>query len=220
MKALFVIRHGQSDEHIRGITGGWTDTRLTDLGREQAQRTGLRLRRMLDGRPASLASSDLLRSAETARIIGEICEMEPKLHAELREVNNGDAANLTRARAKQIERPITEPIQDWIAYPRGESWRMMAQRVYGFMELLDPQILDTAIVVTHGNPGVAIIQWWLGLKLPCVPAISFQLDPASISVLSINFWNERTIRKLNDTSHLGEHARLLLGQGRDAQDAG
>ncbi len=95
---------------------------------------------------------------------------------------------------------------------------MMADRVYGFMELLNPLVLDTAIVVTHGNPGVAVIQWWLGLKLPCVPAISFQLDPASITILSINFWNERTIRKLNDTSHLAEHAHLLLAPPTDARE--
>ncbi len=77
MNTLFLIRHAQSDEHIRDITGGWSDTRLTEPGREQARRTGLRLRRMLDGRPAALASSDLARAADTAHLIGEIWRLSP-----------------------------------------------------------------------------------------------------------------------------------------------
>ena len=211
MNTVILIRHGQSDQHIRDITGGWTDARLTDLGHMQAQRIGQRVMRLLDGRPAKLVSSDLVRAADTARIIAEICSLDPKFYDELRELNNGDAVNLTRDKARSIEQPITEPMHDWVPYPHAESWRMMVERIYGFMELLHPLTADTAIIVTHGNSGVAIIQWWLGLKVPCVPAISFQLDPGSITILGINFWNERTIRKLNDTSHLGEHAHFLLG---------
>jgi broad specificity phosphatase PhoE len=63
-------------------------------------------------------------------------------------------------------------------------------------------VSDTAILVTHGNVGVAIIQWWMGLRSPVVPAISFELEPGSITILTLNFWNERTLAKLNDTSHL------------------
>lgn len=202
MTTLILVRHAQSDQHVRDITGGWTDTHLTDLGRQQSFRIGLRLKKILGNRPAKLFSSDLARAAESAKIIGQACHLEPVFYEELRELNNGDAVNLTREQAKAIEQPITEPIHDWIPYPRAESWRMMAERVFGFMELLNPLVADTGIIVTHGNSGVAIIQWWLGLQVPCVPAISFQLDPASITILAINFWNERTIRKLNDTAHL------------------
>ena len=202
MNTLILIRHGQSDQHIRDITGGWTDTHLTDLGQIQAQRTAARLKRLLAHNPARLISSDLSRAAETASIIGDACNLEPKFYEELRELNNGQAVNLSRHQAKSIELPITEPIHDWVPYPGGESWRAMTERIYDFMELLNPLVRDSAIIVTHGNPGVAIIQWWLGLKVPVVPAISFELDPASITILTINFWEERTLAKLNDTGHL------------------
>jgi probable phosphoglycerate mutase len=202
MNTVILVRHCQSDHHIRDITGGWTDAPLTDLGRMQAQRLGKRLKRLLEDQPARLFSSDLSRAAETAQIIGRICAFEPRFYEELRELNNGQAKDLSRLDAKLIEQPITDPVHDWVPYPGAESWRMMANRVYGFLELLHPLVADTAIFVTHGNTGVAAIQWWLGLEVPCVPAISFQLDPASITILGINFWNERTIVKLNDTSHL------------------
>jgi probable phosphoglycerate mutase len=202
VNTLILIRHGQSDQHLRDITGGWTDTRLTDLGRMQAQRVAERIKRLLGPRPARLVASDLYRAAEFARIIGAECSIEAQLYEELRELNNGDAINLSRARAKEIEQPITEPLHDWVPYPHAESWRMMTERIYGYMELLNPLVADTGIIVTHGNTGVAIIQWWLGLNVPVIPAISFELDPASITILRLNFWNERAIAKLNDTQHL------------------
>jgi broad specificity phosphatase PhoE len=202
MNTLILIRHGQSDQHLRDVTGGWTNTQLTDLGRMQAQRVGQRLKKLLGARPAKIIASDLARAAEFARIIAQHCALEARFYEELREINNGDAIDLTRTAAKIIEQPITEPIQDWVPYPNAESWRMMADRVGGFMELLNPLVSDTAILVTHGNVGVAIIQWWMGLRSPVVPAISFELEPASITILTLNFWNERTLAKLNDTSHL------------------
>src|SRR3954471_16764384 len=106
MNTLILIRHGQSDQHVRDVTGGWTDTRLTDLGRMQAQRVGQRLKRLLGPRPARLIASDLSRAAEFARIIADGCELDPKFYEELRELNNGDAINLSRAKAKTIEQPI------------------------------------------------------------------------------------------------------------------
>ena len=202
MNTLILIRHGQSDQHIRDTTGGWTDTRLTDLGRLQAARVAERLKRLLGPRPAKVVSSDLARAAEFAGIIAAHCHLEVRYYEELRELNNGDAINLSRVQAKAIEQPITDPVHDWVPYPHAESWRMMTERIHGFLELLNPLVADAAIVVTHGNPGIAIIQWWLGLTDPVFPAISFELDPASITILTLNFWNQRSIAKLNDTAHL------------------
>ncbi len=202
MNTLLLIRHGQSDQHLRDVTGGWTDTRLTGLGRMQAHRVAQRLGRLLGPRPAKVVASDLSRAAEFARIIAAECNLEARYYEELRELNNGDAINLSRAQAKLIEQPIVDPAHDWVPYSNAESWRMMTERIYGFLELLNPLVADTAILVTHGNTGVAIIQWWLGLEVPVVPAISFELDPGSITVLKLNFWNQRTIAKLNDTAHL------------------
>jgi broad specificity phosphatase PhoE len=217
MNTLILIRHGQSDQHLRDITGGWSDARLTELGREQALRAGLRVARLLQDQPAKLYTSDLSRAAEFAKVIGEIIGIPPIMNADLRELNNGQAAGMTRQEAKLIELPITNPIHDWVPYPGGESWRMMDTRVREAMEFINPIVAQNAVIVTHGNSGVAIIQWWLGLKSPVVPGISFQLDPGSITVLGINFWQERTIVKLNDTAHLhgveSHEPRLLTHEG-------
>ena len=202
MKELILVRHGQSEQHIRDITGGWTDARLTELGSDQAQTTAERLGCMLKNRSLRILSSDLARAAKTAKIIGKTLGVEPEFHKGLRELNNGTAAGLTQAQAKEIALPVTHPMIDWIPYPQAESFRMMADRIFEFMAHIEPQIDQTALIVTHGSAGVAVIQWWLGLAKTCREQISFELDTCSITWLNINSWGQKTIFKLNDTSHL------------------
>jgi hypothetical protein len=58
------VRHGFPDHMVKGQTGGWTDSHLTDLAWEQARRTGSRLAQMLEGADYAFCSSDLLRARE------------------------------------------------------------------------------------------------------------------------------------------------------------
>ncbi len=203
MHRLILIRHAQSEHHVQRLTGGWTDLPLSRLGQAQAQVLADDCRRRLaDELSVCLFSSDLARAAQTAAYVvaalGVAIQMEPAL----REINNGIAAGLTHDAAKRIELPMTEPVMEWVPYPEGESWRMMVDRVFTGMEQIDLACPTTAVVVTHGNAGVAVIQWWLRLSERCRQGISFELDPASFSELAINPWQERTIVRLNDTGHL------------------
>jgi len=122
--------------------------------------------------------------------------------AGLRELNNGSAAGLTKSQAKDIELPATDPMIDWVPYPEAESWRMMADRVFEQLDALAAEVSETAVIVTHANAGIAVVQWWLRLPEVARAGISFELDPCSITWLNTNGWAERTIVKLNDTSHL------------------
>lgn len=201
MNRLILIRHAQSEHHIRGLTGGWTDTPLSALGRAQASALADRCRRTLASeRPLALFSSDLARAAQTAAYLAAALGVECQLEPALREFNTGAAAGLTHDAARRIERPRTEPALDWVPYQGAESWRAMTERVFAGMARIDRACPATAVVVTHGNAGVAVIQWWLRLGERCRQGIAFELDPASVSELAINAWQERTIVRLNDTS--------------------
>ncbi len=201
MKELVLVRHGQSEHLVSDLTGGWTDTPLTATGCEQAERTGKMLRETLDQTP-SLVSSDLSRAAMTAQIIGRCIGGELVMSRELRELNNGMAAGLTKLQAEKIGHPVTTPAVDWVPYPGAESWRMMTSRVFKQLDALAATIDGTAVIVTHANSGIAVIQWWLRLNEAERAGTSFELDPCSITWLTTNVWQERTIVKLNDTSHL------------------
>jgi probable phosphoglycerate mutase len=206
MRELILVRHGDPT-HVRdGLTGGWTDSALTDLGRLQAAATGRRLAQMLADRSFAFYASDLRRARETAEIIAEHLHMAPHLEPGLREFNNGEAANKTLAETEGIVTPPPETREaalDWAPYPGSETWRTMMARVSECLDRIAREAAETALIVSHGGSGQAIITWWLGLTdLIGERAIAFDLGLCSITHLTLNRWEERTITKLNDTAHL------------------
>ena len=201
MKELILVRHGQSEYMVKGMTGGWTDAPLTELGRTQARLTGQRLLHLLQGIRFQVYSSDIKRAAETAHIIGGILSEPPVFVPALRELNNGIAVDMTKKEAEKIRHPVTNPVMDWIPYPEAESWRMLHNRVVTFMEHIQPHC-GTGLLVAHSMVITSVIHWWLEFGEDIITRVSFDIDPCSITRLRINKWNEKTISKLNDTSHL------------------
>lgn len=203
MNEIFIVRHGQADHLTNGKTGGWSDTRLTTVGQQQAESTGKKLLGFLKDKNYKLYCSDLSRARETAEIIGNYITCRPIIKNGLRELNNGIAANKTREEARLLEIPITKPILDWVPYPDAESWNMLYLRVAQCMEEINKDITDTAVIITHANTANAIIQWWLEFPNEMIEKISFEIDPCSITHVSITKWNmSKTINRMNDTGHL------------------
>jgi broad specificity phosphatase PhoE len=203
LKELILIRHAEAEHLIEGLVGGWTDTKLTELGREQAKCTGAKLTKLLKNKRFTFYCSDLSRSLETAEIIGSQIGIHPIVVKELRELNNGIAANLSREEAIKVKNPITNPIIDWIPYPEAESWRMMHERLSNFIKKIQYDSNEVVLLVSHGNSIISLIHNWLQFPDDMLN-ISFDIQPCSITYLRTNNWNEKTISKLNDTSHL-EH---------------
>lgn len=203
MNELILVRHGHPDHMVTGRTGGWTNSHLTELGRRQAKATGPAVAAILKDRPFAFYSSDLARAAETAEILAESLPVAPELAFGLREHGNGAAANLTVEEAERIATPTDRPTVDWVPYPGAESWRQMTERVYGFLDAVADEA-ELFLLVSHGQAGVAVVHWWLGLGEEAWSKVSFEFDLCSITQLTENDWGERTIRRLNDTSHLGD----------------
>ena len=125
---LFFVRYGESEHQVTGLTGGWTDMPLTGLGRDQVSATVvyLRARGLLS---IGLYCSDLQRTMESADIIGSILGCTPVPLAELRELNNSDAAQLTQLEATRIQNPEPKSeLLDWRSNANAEIWRGMTQR--------------------------------------------------------------------------------------------
>lgn len=203
MQEIFIIRHGEAEHLLSGMVGGWTDSSLTSLGREQARKTGDRMKELLNGRECNYYCSDLSRARETAEIIGSILGKKPSVQFDLRELNNGIAANKSKEETEKLKKPITAPILDWIPFPEAESWNMLHRRVTKFMEKIRNDSLNTTLIVTHSNTANAIIHWWLEFTSDMIEKVSFDIDPCSITHLAITQWsNIKTIRKMNDTGHL------------------
>lgn len=203
-KEILLIRHGESQHHVKGLTGGWTDTPLTTKGERQAECVARALSAQSPAGKIDLISSDLIRARQTAdAIAGHLKNVMPSYRHELRELGNGIAKDKTHDEAQKFALPVTEPTYDWVPYPEAESWRIMSARISDFMDkTVNQSRADRLLVVSHGNAMVALVQWWLGLGENYWNKVSFEFDCASITLLTVNQWGERVISKLNDTAHI------------------
>jgi len=133
---------------------------------------------------------------ESADIIGSILGCTPVPLAELRELNNGDAAQLTRLEAARIQNPEPKSeMSDWRPYANTETWREMIQRTSSALMKILSCDAKTTIVVGHGDSGQTLIQTWL--ELPLESEVSFHVDVASVTELCVNQRSEREIARLN-----------------------
>jgi len=200
---VILVRHGESQHHVLGLTGGWTDTPLTQLGEKQARLVAARLRRELGDAPVRVVTSDLVRAAQTAEAIAAAFGVTAELDDRLREHNNGEAANLTHdeARARWPEW-YGEPLPlDTVIYPGSETARAFFERCAGF---IDDLVYDgrTPIVVTHGGTLNCLIARWLGFPVEVLEPIGFEFHTASITVVRDAPYPR--LERLNDTGHLTE----------------
>lgn len=205
---IILIRHGEAEHHVQKLTGGWTDSALTEEGCRQFRLLAACLKRDFTGQKTPLVvSSDLVRAKKGADIIAEALGAEPvRTYAFLREKNNGKAAGLTQEEAKKFHHPpATGRELDHVNYDGGETRRtFFARTVKGFRNLLADAGERDLIIVSHKGTIQNMIFDWLRLSIEEVAdkRISFDIRPGSLTVLGDNKWGEHALFALNDTSYL------------------
>jgi probable phosphoglycerate mutase len=139
---LLLVRHGESEWNASGRWQGHADSELSELGRLQARHAGQHLRAhwSID----ALVASDLLRAAETARIIGHELGLPVSLEPGWRERSAGEWEGLTR---EEIE-------EEWPGY------LTTGQRPPGFesdAELLDRVVPTATRIASHGGGRTVLV---------------------------------------------------------------
>ena len=198
---LILVRHGQTDHNLSGRYQGQSDVPMNALGREQIEAVA----RELAGVPAAaIYSSDLMRSRESALIIGRALGLEPVIAQELRERSFGSFEGLTHeeaaARFPQSWAQRERDSEAWIP-PGGESLGELWERVLRFAETLwrrhDAKVF---VVAAHGGPMKAILCDALGA--PAATRGRFPISNGSISVITRAAAGP-VMLLLDDTCHLG-----------------
>lgn len=208
---IILVRHGEATHHTQRLTGGWTDSLLTEKGRMQIQAAADKLARDFSRRPLKLRilASDLKRAAESAQILAQTLGYKEEIEycSFLREKNNGIAAGLTEEEAKRyFRKPATEQELNHRNYPGGETRNEFYLRnVRGLWQCADVE-KENLLIVAHKGTVQNIIFRWLGMNMQDVARQNFSVDvqPASVTVLGINKWHEHAIFRLNDVSHLSD----------------
>lgn len=129
MKQLILVRHGQAENNLHNLVGGWSNVKLTELGIQQAQAVAHRLEKELQG-TYKIYSSDLKRAKQTAEIICNRLNISPTYAIELREHNPGIVSGMTRKEANKHHQKVTHPPLKWRPYPESESWSDKSTYLY------------------------------------------------------------------------------------------
>jgi broad specificity phosphatase PhoE len=175
-RELILVRHGETVHNVNRITQGWSDSELSERGREQVLRLAERLKEM---QPTALYSSPLGRAMSTAQAIAEATGLEIVQLDDLREMNYGR----WEGRAfLDIRREDEELYRRWIvdedcACPEGESHADVRRRMLRAFETVNS---ERAVVVAHGT-AIRIGATAL-LDLPLMSATRFAQDNTAMNV--------------------------------------
>lgn len=212
-RSVIIVRHAESEHHIKKLSGGWTDTPITAHGHQQAHLVAERLRNELGETPVRLFTSDFLRTRETAQHIADAFGIEAIADERLREFNNGEAANLTQDEVQRRWPRIAGPMGlDEHPWPGCESWREFYARAGAFLDWLDLEGA-TPVLVTHGGTMFVLVAHWLGLPPELMKVVNFHAHVTSITVLKRPAHGLREVERLNDIAHLaGNEGHINLAQ--------
>ncbi len=154
MKAqIYLIRHGETEWNRERRFQGHLGVPLSTAGEAQAQAVA----DWLAAQPArfrALYTSDLLRAAQTAAVIGTRLGLVPIPAPELREISVGRWEGLAR---DEIETHYPGQLQEWrervadYTLPGGESVPDVQRRVLAFYQVIVARHAGEAILlVSHG----------------------------------------------------------------------
>lgn len=207
VRTVYVVTHPQATHHVDGLVGGWFDSELTPAGRRDAEAVGRELRsRIPTGAAVEVVSSDLRRTAQTAKALGEALGVLPVLDPRLRENSYGEAGG--RRQAWLDERFVAPPaVGDRVRHHDGidgsETRLTLVNRVYEGMAALLARDCSHQVVVTHGGAGTFVVAAWIGLPVESTGYVSFRMPPGSITVLREDeLFHNRQVAVLGSVAHL------------------
>jgi len=147
----YILRHGESIANRKKIISCWPEkipSPLTRKGREQIKTQAKKLKKK---KINLIFSSDLLRTRQTAEIVGKELKIKPRRDKRLREYNVGIFNGKT---IKDFRRFLPTGIKRFkIHSPKGETYIDIKERMYDFLKEIDKRYSGkTILIISHQLP--------------------------------------------------------------------
>jgi broad specificity phosphatase PhoE len=165
MNNIFLIRHGQDADNAAGILNGKRDTKLTSLGRKQANQVAQKLN---NKNIKIIYTSPLKRAYETALIISK------KLHVNrivkcplLIERDFGVLTGKPKTEIHKYSKKIllVGRVKYFLKVARSEDFPSLYARAKDAVEIIqEGKIMGNVLIVSHGDIGKMIIAVSRGWK--------------------------------------------------------
>jgi probable phosphoglycerate mutase len=203
VRDIYVVTHTEAQHHVDDLVGGWYDSSLTERGQRQAVAVADRLAELIDATPL-IVSSDLARTRETAESIAARFDTDFTSTGDLREMSQGSGEGKPQAWFDERFTPAPEDNRlDHRSYEDGETKREMMTRIYRGMDAVLEDEAPVQVVVTHGFALTFVIAAWVKMPLEAAGYINVRATSGGITHLhEDDFFRNRQIRSLNETSHL------------------
>ena len=205
---LLLVRHGATTLSAEDRFAGSTDVALSDEGRHQAARLGLRL---ADDAIAAVYCSPMRRTIETAAIIADAHKLAPVTRPGLREIDHGHWEGLTRQEVEQrfgVEYARWEEDPFTVAPAGGECGvDVMARALPVVRSLIEAHKGQNVLVVSHKATIRLLLSSLLGID---ARGYRDRLDQAPACLNVLDFRDPVRVRLIgfNDTNHYTTQARV------------
>ncbi len=172
---FYFTRHGEAENNVLGLAICWPEPKpyhLTEKGKLRAKIMAEKLRAA--GGVDMIFTSDVTRTLETAKIVGEYLDVPVVIDERLREINIGDYNG----------KLVADYWKDWPVEKRwdqapkgGETHKELQARMVGFVKELNTKYEGKKIlVVSHGDPLWLLQQYYRSEKGYPNHAEYFEID--------------------------------------------
>lgn len=146
----YLLRHGEAISNVKQIVSSWPEelkNPLTIMGRKQVREAA----RKLKNKGISLIfSSDLLRTQQTADIVGRTLKIKPKFDKRLREISFG---GLNGRPAEELLYLSFEKDRIKHSFQKSETYKNVLERVWDFFAEINRKYKNKNIlVISHQCP--------------------------------------------------------------------
>ena len=200
MKTIITIQHTQSVHHTNGMVGSWTDWELSELGLQQANRIGQKLKAELEGRKLVMYSSDLLRAKQTAEQVGKYMGLTPILRKELRERNLGRCCGKSVQWLRENLEMQEKTVDDRL-FSDAESRRDEWNRLKPFFDEIMSGDDENIIIVSHGDLLSVFNTMFLGLDIETLNECEIFGLAGGVSYMFENDEGKRFVKRISDMSY-------------------
>lgn len=198
---MAIIRHGQSTGNTENIwEGAKSDSKLSELGKDQAEETGKYLAKILAG-ASVIYTSPLLRAFETAQIISRHMNAVIKPISELREIDMGELDGKTSHEVMRLRPDVLSLLRPEITIPLpgGESASSVASRaskaLVAIAKMSRPG--ERVIVVSHQGTITFGVATMLNDR-----ASFMRYQPSNCGVTLVEFDPDPELKELDHIEHL------------------
>ena len=204
IKNVITIQHPESVHHTNGMIGSWTDWALSAKGVQLAGNIADNLTKELTDKSISIYSSPLLRTVQTADIVGRRLGVVPRYTDTLKERNLGKAVGKSVQWLKDHIECEENTVYDR-CFSDAESRYDVWQRLLPFCEEILLNDEENIILISHGDTLSIFNAMWLGLSIDTLNTMDLYGVSGGVSFLFQNSKGKRILKRLSDTSYLVNH---------------